>query len=624
MLQTIRDNSKGTIAKVIVFFIALTFALFGIETVVSLANQPDAPIEVNGVSISEGEIAQAVEFKKQQLKSQFGEQINFLLQNEEILRKGAIEELVDKKVLADLSNDLGQYASTQYIGQLISQDPTFQVAGKFDKEQYVSVLRRAGFAPLEYQAYLKEQINIQNLQMAIGQSEFVTKPESEYVAQLEAQKRGYRYTTLKIADFAKDISVESSEIEAFYKDNADRFMTEEQVSINYLTLSKADLFQDVDVSDDELKTLFDTYKAQSVESEERQVAHILIEQGELSDAEYQSRVELVQKALASDKADFAALAKKYSDDQGSASSGGDLGYNGREIFPKPFEEAMFALAKGAVSAPVKTESGTHFIKVMDIRSDATKSFEEMKDGLMADAKSQKVEIRYAELKSEMAEKAFEYEDLGALAEDLGLQLESSELFGRNGGEGVAQNPKLVQMAFSDVVLVDHQISEPVDLGDKVYLVKLKEHKASELKPLVEVSASIEADIKAEKAKEAVLVKADELMKGLATGESFDMKWTKVELSARNEAANTNPSITNLAFELPKQQLPQFGKVSLPLGDVALVALESVEKGNAEKASEENSRLYYAQVQSTYSAFQETLRTEADIQYNLPSATAEEE
>ncbi len=624
MLQTIRDNSKGTIAKVIVFFIALTFALFGIETVVSLANQPDAPIEVNGVSISEGEIAQAVELKKQQLKSQFGEQINFLLQNEEILRKGAIEELVDKKVLADLSNDLGQYASTQYIGQLISQDPTFQVAGKFDKEQYVSVLRRAGFAPLEYQAYLKEQINIQNLQMAIGQSEFITKPESEYVAQLETQKRGYRYTTLKIADFAKDISVESSEIEAFYKDNADRFMTEEQVSINYLTLSKADLFQDVDVSDDELKTLFDTYKAQSVESEERQVAHILIEQGELSDAEYQSRVELVQKALASDKADFAALAKKYSDDQGSASSGGDLGYNGREIFPKPFEEAMFALAKGAVSAPVKTESGTHFIKVMDIRSDATKSFEEMKDGLMADAKSQKVEIRYAELKSEMAEKAFEYEDLGALAEDLGLQLESSELFGRNGGEGVAQNPKLVQMAFSDVVLVDHQISEPVDLGDKVYLVKLKEHKASELKPLVEVSASIEADIKAEKAKEAVLVKADELMKGLATGESFDMKWTKVELSARNEAANTNPSITNLAFELPKQQLPQFGKVSLPLGDVALVALESVEKGNAEKASEENSRLYYAQVQSTYSAFQETLKNEADIQYNLPSATAEEE
>lgn len=624
MLQTIRDNSKGTIAKVIVFFIALTFALFGIETVVSLANQPDAPIEVNGVSISEGEIAQAVEFKKQQLKSQFGEQINFLLQNEEILRKGAIEELVDKKVLADLSNDLGQYASTQYIGQLISQDPTFQVAGKFDKEQYVSVLRRAGFAPLEYQAYLKEQINIQNLQMAIGRSEFITKPESEYVAQLETQKRGYRYTTLKIADFAKDISVESSEVEAFYKDNADRFMTEEQVSINYLTLSKADLFQDVDVSDDELKTLFDTYKAQSVESEERQVAHILIEQGELSDAEYQSRVELVQKALASDKADFSALAKKYSDDQGSASSGGDLGYNGREIFPKPFEEAMFALAKGAISAPVKTESGTHFIKVMDIRSDATKSFEEMKDGLMADAKSQKVEIRYAELKSEMAEKAFEYEDLGALAEDLGLQLASSEMFGRNGGEGIAQNPKLVQMAFSDVVLVDHQISEPVDLGDKVYLVKLKEHKASELKPLVEVSASIEADIKAEKAKEAVLVKADELMKGLATGESFDMKWTKVELSARNEAANTNPSITNLAFELPKQQLPQFGKVSLPLGDVALVALESVEKGNAENASEENSRLYYAQMQSTYSAFQETLKNEADIQYNLPSVSVEEE
>ena len=132
---------------------------------VSLANQPDAPIEVDGVAINQMDIERAIELRKQRLRNQFGDQIQFLLDNDQLLREGAVEELINRQVLVGYSDAMGQHVSNHYISKVITQDPSFQTDGQFNQDQYVAVLRSAGYTPMSYQNYVVEQTNMQNLQM---------------------------------------------------------------------------------------------------------------------------------------------------------------------------------------------------------------------------------------------------------------------------------------------------------------------------------------------------------------------------------------------------------------------------------------------------------------------------
>jgi peptidyl-prolyl cis-trans isomerase D len=168
MLQNIRDNSQGTIAKIIVGFIIITFALFGIESIVALGNSESAPATVNGTDIEEVEILRLVEMQKNRFRQQFGENYDESLFNDSFLRQSALEQLIEQKVAVTQARELGGYVSTQSVDKAILASPEFQQDGEFSSDRFKMVLRRSALTPLAYRAVLEEQALVTQIQLGTG------------------------------------------------------------------------------------------------------------------------------------------------------------------------------------------------------------------------------------------------------------------------------------------------------------------------------------------------------------------------------------------------------------------------------------------------------------------------
>src|SRR5690606_1577190 len=203
-----------------------------------------------------------------------------------------------------------------------------------------------------------------------------------------------------------------------------------------------------------------------------------------------------------DGGDFAALAKQFSSDLGSKNLGGELGWIDRGTTEEAFEGALFALEKkGDVSAPVLGSEGYHIIRLVDVRPGKTRTFEEVKPELAREYADGERERAYSEKAGRLTDLAYEDpSSLDTAAKELGLEVKTTPLFGRQGGtEGILANRMVVQAAFSDAVLVQNTNSDHIDLGNNhVVVVRLAEHKPSTPMPLEQVRDRVRERIVAER------------------------------------------------------------------------------------------------------------------------------
>src|SRR5690606_24630072 len=293
-------------------------------------------------------------------------------------------------------------------------------------------------------------------------------------------------------------------------------------------------FDQVEVDEAALQELYQNEIANL--AEQRQAAHILVEAGgELNDDQAKAKIEEIAKRLEQGE-DFAALAKEFSDDPGSAAEGGDLGYAGPGVYDPAFEEALYALKqKDDVSAPVRSEFGWHLIKLLGVQSPEVPTFESMRDKLERDLKAQKVEQRFVEVARELESAAYEAADLAQPAQELGLEVKVSEPFGREGGAGLAANRQVLQAAFSPEVLEEGSNSSAIELDpDTVGVLRVKEHKKPERLPLEQVSASIREQLLKQRASEAAQAKGESLLAELREGNAPKQDWQAVEAATRSQ------------------------------------------------------------------------------------------
>ena len=262
--------------------------------------------------------------------------------------------------------------------------------------------------------------------------------------------------------------VSDEEVKAHYDQHAKEFMSPDQVVIDYIELKKSAFFDQVKVTDEELKAQYEKEIANL--AEQRHAAHILIEVNDkVTDAQAKARAEEIEQRLAKGE-DFAALAKEFSQDPGSATSGGDLGFAGPGVYDPAFEEALYQLQNGQVSAPVRTEFGYHLIKLLGVQAPEVPSFASLKDKLTRDLKMPLVEQRYVDASKQLQDAAYEASDLAQPAQDLNLKVHTSAAFGREGGEGITANRAVVQAAFSEEVLDEGANSTAIELDPETTVV----------------------------------------------------------------------------------------------------------------------------------------------------------
>ncbi len=617
MLQNIRDNSQGWIAKTIIGIIVMLLALTGFEAIFNAASNNQNAAEVNGEEISRYDLDQAMNMQRRQLAQQLGQDFDASLLDDRLLRDSALGSLIDRMLLLQSAKNANFAFSSEALDQLILQTPEFQVDGAFSAARFDQVIQQMGYSRLQFRQLLEQEMLIGQLRAGISGTGFVTDQQVDNFARLEMQTRDFATLTLPAQQEA--IEVGDEQIKEYYEANADRFRTPEQVIVEYVELKKESFFDQVEVSDEELQELYQKQIANL--AEQRRAAHILIETGgELSDDEAKVKIDEIATRVKNGD-DFAAVAKEASQDRGSANEGGDLGFAGPGVYDPAFEDALYALNEGEVSAPVKSEFGWHIIKLLGVQSPEVPAFESMKPELIRELKTQQVEQRFVETSKQLEDSAFEASDLAQPAQELGLMVQTTEAFGRDGGEGITANRQVIQAAFSDEVLVDGANSSVIELDpDTSIALRVTEHLKPAAIPLADVREDIVQQLQRSLAAEAARAKGEQLLADLRKGQQpDDGQWQAVEAATRSQEG-VAPALLQAVFRMPRpeqQDKPSYSGVALSNGDYAVVRLNGVNEPEAALTDEEklNYRRFLASRvgQQDFAAFRQKLQAEAEIE-----------
>ncbi len=595
MLQNIRDNSSSWVVKVVVGFIIVTFALFGVDAIVgAFTNSGDEVATVNDEKISRYELEIATQRQVRQVLSQMGPDADPSNLDENLIRASALQGLIEREASVQAAQNADLMVSDLQIDRLILNTPEFRgTDGKFSADQFNAMLRNVGLQPLQFRSELKKDVLINQLQSGISLSGFTTDKYIERVLKLDSQTRNISYVQIKAE--AQDIQVSDAEIKQYYDANISSFAVPEKVKLTYIQLNQDALASGIEISDEQLQGAYENYRAKALKQESHYASHILLETEERSEDEAIVALNKVKARLAAGES-FADLAKEMSEDIGSSAQGGELGLVEPDTFDSDFETALFALKEGDTSEPVVTEFGVHLIHLDSKGQADIASFDMMKPELMSQLKDQEAGKAYLSLSEELANAAFASDDLASVAEELKLSLSETALFAVNGGEGISANPKVIRAAFSDQLKLDGENSDLLELDNRTsVVVRVAEVKEATTQPLAEVSEQINAQLEQEKQVAFLAKQADELLAAVESGEGLAdvAKANSLELVAVEKVARVDralpQAIVTKAFSLAEGKADQ----AVDTGNVYLVSVTGI---NQPEIQEEMMAFYKQAIQ----------------------------
>ncbi len=490
MLQTMRQSTQSTAAKVIIGLIVLSFAAFGLETLLP-GGAGTSVAEVNGEEITPFALQEAITQQKRQLISILGDDIDPALLDDERLRPRALDSLVQRALLLQKTAALQLVASGAQVSQSITSIEAFQFNGEFSPDAYKSVLANAGYTLERFRRAQADDIVLAQLQAAISESEFVTKTELSATANVMAEERDVRFLVVPNNTLLDDSALSDDALRDFYTDNASLFFTQEQLIVDYIELNLEGF--DVLVDDAVVREQYEAVKDEYQVSEQTRVSHILLMRDEEeTEQDFASRLSTVTTQL-NDGVDFAAVAAALSDDLGSAAMGGELGFTDGATFPEAMEEAIAGLAlPGDISAPVETDAGTHIIRLEERIDGTSVSYETVEAELRASIEAAEAERALLIAVEELRDAAYSTQpDLSGPAEALGVAVLRSAAFTVEAGQSVFSDARLRAAAFAEDVKVDGNNSDVLELAERRFVVvRVHEVRPPQTAPFREVETEV--------------------------------------------------------------------------------------------------------------------------------------
>ncbi|NWO08354.1 MAG: SurA N-terminal domain-containing protein [Alteromonadaceae bacterium] len=612
MLQDIRANAQGTIAKIIVGLLIISLSIWGMDAIIGGFSGEPSVASVNGNDITEREFLRTVQMESQQRLQQMDNPDPSLLDDDQI-RQDVLEGLIVESVLSQDAQNQGLELTEQDIDALITRMPQFQVDGQFNRDRFVSAVRNAGMGVTEFREMMRKSYVVNQIRNAIAQSALIAPQNAEQLLAIQDQTRDFRVLTLSSEAVAGDVEVTDADIESYYQENQEQFRLPEQVDAAYLTLSLEALADTVEVSEQELREYYDE-QAEAYAREERRASHILVDAGE------QETLATIQQRLEEGDA-FADLAEEYSTDTVSAREGGDLGFAGRDVFDESFEQALFALEEGEVSAPVETDFGVHLIKLQEVRRTEPPAFDQLAGELRQELARSKARERFAEARAQLADAAYAADDLQGPAQELGLEVQTVEGVTRDGGPGPFDHAGLVRQLYSGDVLEGGYNTELIDVEENLSVVaRVREYHEPKQQELVEVRDDIRATVRDRKIREALASQAQTLAERVEAGEQpMAGQWQAFQDQGRAGL----PLALGVVEKVFSMKRPEQGEATVGTyvgdGQASVIALEAVSQPEVDRDDAEFRQLrdFLAQLegQREYQAYQQFLRNNAEIERN---------
>ncbi|MCZ6502007.1 MAG: SurA N-terminal domain-containing protein [Gammaproteobacteria bacterium] len=622
-IQRLRDKTEGIVAKIIVGLIIVVFALFGFGSITTYLAPVAKVATVNRADISQQEMEIAVERNRRIMLAQ-----NVAPQDidEDALRSNVLKTLINRELLSQETEVLDLEFSDSALDVEIVATEAFQLNGVFDPQQFQLVIGSAGFTPTSYREEMRLDKEFSQLDSAIRGSSFLTRKGVRRASNLAQQTRDIAFLRVDVDQLLDKVVVAEGEIQTYYEANSLEFVSEETVDIEYVELKRNDLVAEVEFDESELIAFYEETRDLYSVGERRRVAHILIEINDdvVEEAAKESIDAIYARVI--DGEDFASLAKEFSNDPGSSDEGGDLGFNEPGIFVEEFEAVVNDLSINQVSGPVLTEFGYHVIKLLGVEEAQMPALEEIRDRIEKDFRGSLAEDIFVTRSARLDELAFESQDLVDPAADLDLEIKSTGHVGRTVTEGIAATSAVINAAFSADVLLDGNNSSIIEINSNNHVVvRIKEHKPSEVVPLGQVRQSIREKLLKEKATKLAESHAKEMVAMLESGsitryvaDQYGLKW-EVTGEARRNHAGMDTTINREAFSLPKPQAGNktVGYALLPDGDAAVISVTNVKNKSSDDtviAGLDSLFRVLGERQGfmDYQAFQDSLTAIADI------------
>ena len=584
MLQSMRQSTQSTAAKVIIGLIVLSFAAFGLETLLP-GGSGTSVAEVNGEEITPIALQEAITQQKRQLVSVLGDDIDPALLDDDRLQPRALQSLIQRALLLQKSTALNLVASEAQVGKSITSVEAFQLNGQFSPDAYKSVLANAGYTPERFRRAQADDIVLTQLQIAISETEFATETEIAATANLIAEERDVRYLVIPDEGLVTDEDLSDAALQNYYQQNEAAFFNPEQVVVDYILLDPVDFVVSVDES--VVEEQYEAVKEEYEVAEQSRVSHILlIQEDDESDATYGQRVAETAERIARGE-DFADLAAELSDDLGSASLGGELGFTDGSAFPDEMETAIAALAEpGAISGAVETDAGTHFIRLEERIAGDSVDYTSVREELRASIEAAEAERNLLIAVEELRDLAFNAPDLSGPAAAIGAEVQVSEAFSLGEGAGLFTDARVRELAFSDDVKVSGNNSEVLELsGQRFVAVRVRDVRAPQIAPYKEVENEVRRGLSAELETAALADMTARAQTLLASGESMEaaanalgVEW-RVELAATRLTSQLPQPVLETAFAMPQGQTDVLRTVPVPGEGYALVQLARVNPGD---------------------------------------------
>ena len=584
MFDSIRNHKKYLMGFLLILIIP-SFVLFGIQGFTDGNQSGETVATVDGQDISKAEWDQAHKVEAQRLRESMPN-IDAKLLDSDGARYASLERLVRDRVLAVAAQKDHLFTSDQRLARALQEDPSIAALrkpdGSLDVECYRQLVARQGLTPEGFEARVRSDLSVRQVTGGVQSSGFAPPALAQVSLNAFFERREVRVLPLAASDQAAKVVPTDAEIEQFYKDNQALFQAPELIDVEYLVLDAAGLAQSVTLNEDALRAYYKENMALLSGDEERRASHILLNAPKSAPAAEREKIRAKAQALLEQlrKAPetFAAVAKAESQDPGSATKGGDLEFFGRGAMVKPFEDVVFAMAKGAISDVVETDFGFHIIQLTDIKAPKQRSFEEMRPQIEADLKKQQGQKLFAENADNFGNLVYEQADsLKPAADSLKLELRTAKGLTREPvqGSGVLANERLLAALFAPESVQNKRNTEAIEIASgQLTAARVVQHTPARTLPLAEVRDSVRARLVAQRAAQLAKEEGVKKLAALRAGSDATALPASVVVSRDNPQGLAAP-VLKAALSADAKQLPAWTGVDLGQQGYAIVKVEKL-------------------------------------------------
>jgi peptidyl-prolyl cis-trans isomerase D len=590
MFDSIRSRHRLFSVAVMMLFV-IPFIFTGVYSYNQFFSTDTSIAKVGSERISQQDLDLAFRERLERMSQVMGANFDARMFDTPQARAATLDSLLSERALKLEVQRSHLLISDHKLQEVIGSTTAFQQGGRFDYETYKTLLASRGMNEHAFETDLRSDLAKQTLIGAVGESAVLPKSVTDRLWQLQHEKREVRELAFKPDAYLGKTEVSDAAIQADYEKNKARYMTPETVRAEYVVLRASDLASQVAVSADDVRAFYDHNLKRWGQLERRRASHILITVGPGGSApdktEARKVAESVLAKLRSNPADFPRLAKEYSKDPGSAQKAGDLGWFGRGMMVKPFEDSVFSMKDGQTSGLVESDFGFHIIRVTGIEPTRTKPFEEVKDQIEGELRQQAAEKRFSEIAEQFSNFVYEQSDgLKPAADKFKLQLHEVDGLTRRGAqsaEAAVFTPAVLEAVFAPDSLQKHRNTKAIEIGGNALVsARVLDYRASAPIPLEVVKPNIRNSLQrvaaSEMARKAGQARLAELQK--APGDDgFDApRWI-----GRDDSQQLPPAALNSIMQLAPGRLPAFVGVDSSDGGYLVLRVLSIKPADAPAA-----------------------------------------